>query len=139
MHSSILRRIWFNSRHIIGVFPALLQFSQFLFFGFPNFSAKWASGASELVSYKFYNHIFVFFTRMNAQSAEEVRYIMDDPTYQDIMRREFSPACYQLPRCDPTQKYRSACGACNNLRVPLYGKAFTPFRRIVESAYEDGT
>ncbi|XP_061182767.1 peroxidase-like protein [Saccostrea echinata] len=75
---------------------------------------------------------------MNARSAEDVREIIDDPSYQEMMREEFSPYCYQLPRCDPNQKYRSACGACNNLRAPLYGKSFTPFRRIVSSKYEDG-
>ncbi|XP_061183345.1 peroxidase-like protein [Saccostrea echinata] len=75
---------------------------------------------------------------MKAQSSEDVREIVNDPSYEAIMREEFSPYCYQLPRCDPNKKYRSACGACNNLRNPLYGKAFTPFRRIVPSKYEDG-
>lgn len=35
-------------------------------------------------------------------------------------------------------RYRSLDGTCNNLDRPLQGAAGTPFRRLMQSAYEDG-
>ena len=34
--------------------------------------------------------------------------------------------------------YRTIQGECNNLRQPFFGKAFTPFGRILDPAFEDG-
>ena len=39
--------------------------------------------------------------------------------------------------CDERQKYRTYDGSCNNLRVPAYGKSFTPLQRIFENDYDD--
>lgn len=35
-------------------------------------------------------------------------------------------------------KYRSLDGSCNNLRNPLWGTSFRPFRRILSAEYDDG-
>nr|XP_022327763.1 peroxidase-like protein [Crassostrea virginica] len=75
---------------------------------------------------------------MNARNVGDVRSMLNDPAHQAMVRRQFNPYCYEHPVCDQRQKYRSPCGACNNLEDPLLGKAFTPFRRIVPSAYDDG-
>nr|XP_022310855.1 peroxidase-like protein [Crassostrea virginica] len=75
---------------------------------------------------------------MNARNAGDVRSMLNDPAHQAMVRQQFTPYCYEHPLCDQRQKYRSPCGACNNLEAPLLGKAFTPFRRIVPSAYDDG-
>ena len=39
--------------------------------------------------------------------------------------------------CDAKSKYRTYDGSCNNLRVPAYGKSFTPLQRIFENDYDD--
>nr|XP_034339114.1 peroxidase-like protein [Crassostrea gigas] len=75
---------------------------------------------------------------MDARNAAEVRTLIDHPSHQDMLRQEFTPFCYEVQQCDSQRKYRLTSGACNNLDAPLYGKAFTPFRRIVASAYDDG-
>lgn len=75
---------------------------------------------------------------MDARNAAEVRTLIDHPSHQDMLRQEFTPFCYEIQQCDSERKYSLASGACYNLDAPLYGKAFTPFRRIVASAYDDG-
>ena len=46
---------------------------------------------------------------------------------------------YQPRRSGENQpKYRSLDGSCNNLRNPLWGTAFRPYRRILPSEYDDG-
>ena len=82
--------------------------------------------------------IELFVVRMNARSVGDVQSMLNDPAHQAMVRQQFTPYCYEHPLCDQRQKYRSPCGACNNLEAPLLGKAFTPFRRIVPSAYDDG-
>ena len=51
-----------------------------------------------------------------------------------IMEKE----CSAQPVCDPNQKYRRIDGSCNNLSIPKLGMAFTPLRRVLPNAYEDG-
>ena len=44
------------------------------------------------------------------------------------------------PDCNTTNKYRSLDGSCNNLKEPNYGRAFTPFSRLIEDTeYAPGT
>jgi peroxidase len=40
--------------------------------------------------------------------------------------------------CDPTLKYRSFDGTCNNLKNPLIGSKETPFKRLLPPEYDDG-
>ncbi|XP_046548359.1 peroxidase-like [Haliotis rubra] len=40
--------------------------------------------------------------------------------------------------CNVSSPYRTMDGSCNNLRKPLWGRAFIPFRRFLEPAYDDG-
>ena len=43
------------------------------------------------------------------------------------------------PMCNPN-KYRSLDGSCNNLKQPNYGRASTPFSRLIEDTeYAPGT
>lgn len=39
--------------------------------------------------------------------------------------------------CDRNYVYRSITGACNNLRYPMIGRAFTPLRRFLKAEYSD--
>ena len=41
-------------------------------------------------------------------------------------------------KCDPSSKYRSYTGHCNNLNNPQWGASNTPHRRLVPSEYDDG-
>jgi len=41
-------------------------------------------------------------------------------------------------KCDPTAKYRSANGSCNNLGTPTWGAEKTPFLRMIDANYSDG-
>ena len=41
--------------------------------------------------------------------------------------------------CDPTIKYRSFDGTCNNLKNVLYGSVNTPYQRFLQPEYADGT
>lgn len=40
--------------------------------------------------------------------------------------------------CDPTARYRTIDGTCNNLRNPYWGTAFEQMDRLVPAVYEDG-
>ena len=46
--------------------------------------------------------------------------------------------CPAQPVCNPDEKYRRIDGSCNNLLIPKLGMAFTPLRRVLPNAYEDG-
>ena len=45
------------------------------------------------------------------------------------------------PVCNTSnpKKYRSMDGSCNNLKETNYGRAFTPFFRILDAEYAPGT
>ncbi|CAG0884485.1 unnamed protein product [Darwinula stevensoni] len=57
--------------------------------------------------------------------------------YFNVTNTLISNTCPQAPRCKKTI-YRSLDGSCNNLRNPAWGRAQTPFQRILPPAYEDG-
>ncbi|OXA44238.1 chorion peroxidase [Folsomia candida] len=40
--------------------------------------------------------------------------------------------------CNPSSRYRTIDGTCNNIGNPYWGSSFIEFRRLVPSAYEDG-
>ncbi len=40
--------------------------------------------------------------------------------------------------CDPSARFRTLSGACNNLAHPLWGSASSPLSRFVPAAYADG-
>ena len=42
------------------------------------------------------------------------------------------------PHCNPTSRFRSLSGECNNLQRPLLGSTETSFRRLLEPDYADG-
>lgn len=76
--------------------------------------------------------------RSGKRTADEVQPLLQDPRMLQIFYKAFEPYCYDEPKCNFDYPYRLTCGACNNLRYPLLGKAFTVYRRIVPSNYEDG-
>lgn len=41
--------------------------------------------------------------------------------------------------CDPDDKYRTYNGSCNNLQNPYWGAALTPFYRVANAEFSDGT
>ncbi len=43
----------------------------------------------------------------------------------------------QIP-CDPNDRFRSFDGTCNNLASPWFGKAEAPYKRYLETTYDDG-
>jgi len=46
-----------------------------------------------------------------------------------------APSCERFKK----EKFRSIDGSCNNFEKPNYGRAATPFQRIIESEYAPGT
>ncbi|XP_062570339.1 peroxidase-like protein isoform X2 [Saccostrea cucullata] len=72
------------------------------------------------------------------RTAEEVRPFLQSPRMLHIFHKSFKPYCFEEPSCNFDYPYRHTCGACNNPRNPLLGKAFMVYRRIVPSSYEDG-
>ena len=41
------------------------------------------------------------------------------------------------PACDFSAPYRTLDGSCNNMRIPWWGQAEMPYKRIVEPQYAD--
>ena len=41
-------------------------------------------------------------------------------------------------KCNEDYHYRTISGVCNNLYIPWWGKAFTPYGRILKHEYDDG-
>ena len=61
--------------------------------------------------------------------------------YRDVDALYDASDCNQLtPNCSSpsVDKYRTIDGSCNNPFHPTLGAAFTPFRRLLDAAYEDG-
>ncbi|XP_050523245.1 peroxidase-like isoform X1 [Daktulosphaira vitifoliae] len=46
--------------------------------------------------------------------------------------------CAPVVQCNPNEKYRSYNGSCNNLAIPTYGAAQTPYFRLMNANYSDG-
>jgi len=46
--------------------------------------------------------------------------------------------CAPIVVCQPNSKYRTFNGSCNNLRIPTWGAANTPFIRLLNAEYRDG-
>ena len=64
--------------------------------------------------------------------------------YNSKTSNEIADDCEWLtdkPVCNTInpKKYRSLDGSCNNLKETNYGRAFTPFSRILETEYAPGT
>ena len=57
---------------------------------------------------------------------------------QDINGTVFDIHCPKPDKCDPTAKYRTFDGSCNNLNQPKFGWVHTPYQRILPNAYHDG-
>lgn len=47
--------------------------------------------------------------------------------------------CAPRVKCDSNSKYRSLNGSCNNLETPTWGATETPFIRMLDANYSDGT
>lgn len=67
--------------------------------------------------------------------------ILNGLTLIDMLRTDFWPICPLMVRpvrCDPTGRFRSFTGHCNNLRQPAWGAAQTPFVRFLAPRHPDG-
>lgn len=67
--------------------------------------------------------------------------ILNGLTLIDMSRTDFWPICPLMVRpvrCDPTGRFRSFTGHCNNLRQPAWGAAQTPFVRYLAPKHPDG-
>ncbi len=63
-----------------------------------------------------------------------------DPGVLRMRVDKIATKCPELPDCDKikAQEFRTFDGSCNNLKLPIMGKANTPFRRLLDNAYADG-
>lgn len=52
---------------------------------------------------------------------------------------DYLKQCAPSVTCDPNAKYRSINGSCNNLQTPTLGASLTPFLRLIDANYSDGT
>ena len=53
--------------------------------------------------------------------------------------RQFECLGEELPTCDPSARFRTIDGTCNNLDRVLVGRSETRFRRLSPPLYEDGS
>ncbi|XP_025194656.1 peroxidase-like isoform X2 [Melanaphis sacchari] len=51
---------------------------------------------------------------------------------------DYIKQCAPKMKCDPTAKYRSINGSCNNLEIPTRGAAGSPFYRLINANFSDG-
>lgn len=61
---------------------------------------------------------------------------------QNLLRASYKAPDDYCPdkkyKCNDKYPYRTISGVCNNLYVPWWGKAYTPYTRILNPAFEDG-
>jgi len=55
----------------------------------------------------------------------------------ELQQRIQCPFPKNVP-CNPTVRYRTFDGTCNNLKSPLLGSIETPYKRFLKPAYNDG-
>ncbi|KAK3094346.1 hypothetical protein FSP39_000628 [Pinctada imbricata] len=61
------------------------------------------------------------------------------PGLINIWRQLIAPHCQcPKPTCNPTDRYRTSDGTCNNLHRPKWGASNTPQARFLAAAYYDG-
>ncbi|KAK3095733.1 hypothetical protein FSP39_018238 [Pinctada imbricata] len=61
------------------------------------------------------------------------------PGYLEAWRRQVAQSCpFNVPSCDPTVRFRTPDGSCNNLNDSSVGAAYTRQRRMMDNAYDDG-
>lgn len=51
---------------------------------------------------------------------------------------DYFKKCAPAVTCNPSDKYRSYNGSCNNLQNPNWGAALTPFYRLMNAEFSDG-
>lgn len=51
---------------------------------------------------------------------------------------DYFAKCAPAVTCDPSAKYRTYNGSCNNLQKPNWGAAMTPFYRLIDAEFDDG-
>lgn len=51
---------------------------------------------------------------------------------------DYLKQCAPRLKCDPNAKYRTINGSCNNLEIPTWGAAETPFLRMLNANFNDG-
>jgi len=51
---------------------------------------------------------------------------------------DLADRCFPKPECDPSAKFRTINGGCNNLLFPVWGQANTANTRIIQADYSDG-
>jgi hypothetical protein len=51
-----------------------------------------------------------------------------------------SPSKYcpiEKPKCKPDARYRTFDGSCNNIKHSWWGRANTPYQRLLDAVYDD--
>ena len=85
-----------------------------------------------------YQYFLFIFIKDTVGEDVDLRYF-DATTSNEIAKEcewlNDKPVCNTI---NP-KKYRSMDGSCNNLKETNYGRAFTPFFRILEAEYAPGT
>lgn len=79
---------------------------------------------------------FSFRLKIDKSQRRKVLEQIPDSVLNKIKKQTRCP--FGAVQCDPTNKYRTADGSCNNVANPLWGKSHTPFERFIPSFYEDG-
>jgi len=77
----------------------------------------------------------------NQPPPDSLRPRPDDGGKGDRRPRPTSPppAPVTSNQCDANNRYPSADGSCNNLENPMLGAAISPFKRFLNSVYQDGS